>query len=68
MMQEDQKGRKKDNIRAEEEQTTAVTYETTRRKGRRYRHTGTRPAGREKTREQREKHGKKKTKRARQQV
>ena len=35
---QDQKGCKKNNIRAEEEQTTAVTDETTRRRGRRYRH------------------------------
>ena len=55
MMQEDQKGCQKNNMRAEEEQITTARA-TTRRRGRRYRH---KAGGEGKIREQREKHGKK---------
>ena len=53
MMQEDQKGWKKNNIRAEQTTDNCCTDETTRRRGRRYRQ---RAGGEGKIREQREKH------------
>ena len=56
MMQEDQKGCKKNNIRAEGEQTTAAR---TKQHEDEEEDTGIRAAGREKRREQREKQGKK---------
>ena len=55
MMQDDQKGCK-NNIRAEKEQITAAR---TKQHEDKEEDTGIRPAGREKIREQREKHGKK---------